>query len=128
MGDWNSKKNRVVWIDIPVLDLERAAGFYRGVLDAGVELVDAGDLKFAVIDHEEGNGGCLVPAEGTIQSEGGVLIYLNVDGRIRDAVAKTTELGGQVKHDVHSIGPHGFRAIVIDTEGNRVALHSNSDA
>jgi len=28
---------------------------------------------------------------------------------------------------IESIGPHGFRAIVMDSEGNRIALHSGSD-
>jgi hypothetical protein len=29
---------------------------------------------------------------------------------------------------VHAIGPHGFRAVILDSEGNRLALHSRSDA
>jgi hypothetical protein len=57
-----------------------------------------------------------------------VLLYLNVDGRIRDAVANVVPNGGTVIDDTHPIGPHGFRAIVLDSEGNRVALHSNTDA
>ena len=32
MSDLNSKHNRVVWFDIPVIDLDRAAQFYRAVL------------------------------------------------------------------------------------------------
>jgi hypothetical protein len=53
---------------------------------------------------------------------------MNVHGRIRDAVAKCTELGGELINNVHAIGPHGFRAIVRDSEGNRIALHSEVDA
>ena len=59
---------------------------------------------------------------------GGVLIYLNVDGRIQDAVSKVVPHGGTVLQTTHPIGPHGFRAVVLDSEGNRVALHSRSDA
>jgi hypothetical protein len=29
---------------------------------------------------------------------------------------------------MHAIGPHGFRAVVLDSEGNRIALHSTTDA
>jgi predicted enzyme related to lactoylglutathione lyase len=58
---------------------------------------------------------------------GGVLLYLNVDGRIQDAVGKVVPHGGSVTKSIHSIGPHGFRAIILDSEGNRIALHSNSD-
>jgi predicted enzyme related to lactoylglutathione lyase len=51
-----------------------------------------------------------------------------VDGRIRDAVSRTPELGGRVLEPTHAIGPHGFRAVVLDSEGNRIALHSTVDA
>jgi predicted enzyme related to lactoylglutathione lyase len=59
---------------------------------------------------------------------GGVLVYLNVNRRIRDAVRKVVPNGGSVVQDTHSIGPPGFRAIVLDSEGNRIALHSVVDA
>jgi uncharacterized protein len=36
--------------------------------------------------------------------------------------------GGSVIQDTHPIGPHGFRAVVLDSEGNRIALHSETDA
>jgi len=127
MGDLNSKVNRAVWFDIPIADLDRSAKFYRAVLGVGVEKETYGDLSFCVIDHEDGNGGCLVRNEAEITGAG-VLVYLNVDGRIRDAVSKVRPNGGTVIQDTHAIGPHGFRAIVIDSEGNRIALHSTTDA
>ncbi len=34
--------------------------------------------------------------------------------------------GGKVLEHKHPIGPHGFRAIVLDSEGNRIALYSPS--
>ena len=58
----------------------------------------------------------------------GILVYMNVEGRIRDAVAQVEKLGGKVLEPTHPIGPHGFRAIVLDSEGNRIALHSSVDA
>ena len=57
-----------------------------------------------------------------------MLLYLNAEGRIRDAVGRAGALGGEVLEDTHPIGPHGFRAIVRDSEGNRIALHSSRDA
>ena len=128
MSDFNSKNNRAVWFDIPVAELDRANAFYAAVLDCGVDAVNVEGMEFSVIEHKDGNGGCLVPKPEEISSEKGLLLYLNVNGRIRDAVAKVKQHGGQVVDDVHSIGPHGFRSIVIDSEGNRVALHSESDA
>jgi predicted enzyme related to lactoylglutathione lyase len=127
MGDMNSKINRAVWIDIPVVDLKRSAAFYAAVLAVKVHPQKFGDTEFAVLDHAEGNGGCLVPGNEQITSTGGLLVYLNVDGRIRDAAAQVEKHGGKIVQPVHSIGPHGFRAIIVDSEGNRVALHSVTD-
>jgi predicted enzyme related to lactoylglutathione lyase len=126
MTDFNSAKNRIVWADIPVRDLDRAAAFYEAVLGAKVHLEQFGDYRFGVIDHQDGNGGCLVPAEGPITG-GGPLVYLNANGRLKQAVAAITERGGTIVEQPHSIGPHGFRALFDDTEGNRLALHSNAD-
>lgn len=125
MSDFNSQHNRVVWVDIPVADLERAMGFYTALLAVKVHAETFGAYRFAVLDHQDGNGGCLVPGQ---PAAGGVLIYLNVDGRIRHAVSQVEAHGGKIEEPIRSLGPHGFRAIVIDSEGNRIALHSNTDA
>jgi predicted enzyme related to lactoylglutathione lyase len=126
MSDFNSEKNCAVWFDIPVADLDRAAAFYRQVLNIGVSKETYGEMSFCILDHHDGNGGCLVLNKSEIAA-GGVLIYLNVNGRIRDAVGKVQANGGSVIQDTHAIGPHGFRAVVLDSEGNRIALHSAKD-
>ena len=117
--------DRVVWFDLPVAELERAGRFYSAVLGIKVTQESAGNFKFALLEHgPEGNGGCLVPGKRAAE---GVLIYMNVDGRIRDAVSEAEKLGGRVLERITGIGPHGFRAVILDSEGNRIALHSNSD-
>jgi len=57
-------------------------------------------------------------------SDGGPLLYLNTDGRLDVAVSAAKLAGGTVLQPKHSIGPDGYRAIVLDSEGNRIALHS----
>jgi predicted enzyme related to lactoylglutathione lyase len=127
MSDMNSTHNRVVWLDIPVADLDRSAAFYRAVLGIDVHRQDFNGTAFCVLAHGEGNGGCLILKPEDV-SASGALIYLNTDGRIQDASAQVEKLGGKVLQPVHAIGPHGFRAIVLDSEGNRLALHSTVDA
>lgn len=127
MGDLNQQHNRAVWIDIPVADLARANTFYAAMLGIEVNSEEFGDIRFSVLEHGEGNGGCLVLHPEEITSDKGILVYFNAHGRIRDAVAKAIEHGGQVVQEIHSIGPHGFRAILLDSEGNRIALHSQED-
>ena len=103
MSDFNSDKNRAVWFDIPVADLDRAAAFYRAVLAVNVHVEQFGETRFGVLAHSEGNGGCLVVHPQQVAADRGVLLYLNVRGRIRDAVRQVTALGGQIIEDIHSM-------------------------
>lgn len=128
MSDSNSEKFRAVWFDIPVADLERASKFYAAVLDIKVDREEYNGTAFAILEHQEGNGGCLIVNEKGICSDGGILVYMNVNNRIKDAVNLVSKHGGKVVTDTHAIGPFGFRAIVLDSEGNKIALHSSSDA
>lgn len=128
MSELNATHNRAVWFDIPVADLERAAKFYRTVLAIKVDVMQFGDTSFAILEHDEGNGGCLVLKSEDVSGSSGILVYLNANGRLRNAVGEAEKQGGKVIEPVHAIGPHGFRAIILDSEGNRIALHSHSDA
>ena len=126
MADFNTTHNLVVWFDLPVHDLDRAIAFYEAVLATSITKEHADDREFGVFAHGPGNGGCLVPGTGETADEG-ALIYLNADGRLREALERVTVQGGTVKQNTHPIGPLGFRAIITDTEGNCVALHSRTD-
>jgi predicted enzyme related to lactoylglutathione lyase len=127
MSDFNSQKNRLVWFDVPVVDLARATRFYAAVLGVPVEQDEFNGFKLSVIDHRDGNGGCLVVKPEEVSATQGILVYLNADHRIRDALAKAEANGGRVVEPIQGIGPHGFRAVILDSEGNRVALHSTDD-
>jgi len=127
MSDLNTRHNRAVWFDIPVADLDRAARFYNAVLGVPIHKHATDQFTFCVIDHDQGNGGCLIEGRDSVTSKG-ILVYMNVEGRIRAAEREALKHGGKVLESAHSIGPHGFRAVVLDSEGNRIALHSNTDA
>lgn len=126
MGDLNSEHNRIVWCDIPVADLDRASAFYREVLAIRVDRMEFGGGAFAILEHDRGNGACLVHEAGYVGRSDGPLVYLNCNGRLPEAVAAVEANGGRVIEPVHAIGPHGLRAIVHDSEGNRIALHASA--
>lgn len=126
MAEMNKDHNRVVWMDIPVADLARASAFYEQVLGLTVHQQAVGEVAFAVLDHGQGNGACLVVQPDRVGTSG-PLVYLNVNGRLRAAEAAVSALGGRVEQAIHAIGPHGYRALIIDSEGNRLALHSDTD-
>ena len=115
--------NRINWFEIPVKDLERSAAFYSKVLDC--EVVLQKDENFAVLAYAKGDvSGALVQCENHPPSVDGILIYLNAEGRLDEAIKQVRACRGTVIEDKHQIEPYGERAIVIDTEGNRVVLHS----
>jgi uncharacterized protein len=120
--------NQVVWFDMPVKDLDRAIRFYAAVLGAPVEKQQFPGMTFATLPHQNGDvSGCLAPgteAEPARPSSQGVLLYFNCEGRLDPAVAAVEPHGGKVLTPKHQIGPYGFRAVVLDSEGNRIALHS----
>src|SRR5580692_4845823 len=117
--------NQFVWVDIPVLDLDRASRFYSAVLGADVTKQSFQGMSFALLPgYETDVSGCLACSDKDKPSDHGPLIYLNCQGRLDDAVAAVSANGGKVLMPKHPIGPYGFRAIVLDPEGNRIALHS----
>jgi uncharacterized protein len=117
--------HQVVWFDIPVVDLDRAIRFYSAVLGAKLEQEEHGGFTMAVLPHERGEiAGCLAKTTGENPSAAGPLLYLNTQGRLDKAVAAVEPNGGKVLQPPHSIAPYGHRAIILDSEGNRIALHS----
>jgi hypothetical protein len=120
-------KNVAGWFEIPVQDLDRAQRFYEGVL--GVELTrsERGPLQmamFPIAHHAPGTCGALVKAEGYVPSHLGTLVYFSVED-IEATLARVEAGGGTPLSPRTSIGDYGYIAHFEDSEGNRVALHSN---
>jgi len=120
------------WTDIPVTNLDRAIKFYSAILGKEVRKMSETGFEYGLLPHEEQNAsGCLCvggDSEGNKNepSETGPLIYLSVEGRLNEAVKAARVNGGKVLQERQQIGPHGVRAIIIDSEGNRLALHSSA--
>src|SRR5262245_31894909 len=122
-----SKGNTICWTDIPVINLDRAIQFYSAVLGAPVNKQSMPGCYFGLRPNTEDNvSGCLVQMEDNKPSENGPLVYLSVEGRLDDAIRAVQKGGGKVLKEKHPIGPYGFRAVIRDTEGNRIALHSQA--
>jgi uncharacterized protein len=127
-----STVNTLCWTDIPVTNFDRALKFYSAVLGREVPKMSEGGVEYGLLPHEEQNAsGCLCIGSDSAGSENkpsqnGPLIYLSVEGRLDDAIKAVGTNGGKVLQDKHQIGPHGFRAVIIDSEGNRIALHSSA--
>jgi predicted enzyme related to lactoylglutathione lyase len=117
--------NTFCWIDIPVIDIDRAIGFYAGVLAAPVTKIAEHGFEFGLLPHTEDNvSGCLVVMPDRKPSLDGALVYLNVEGRLDHALTEAKKMGGRELAPKMQIGPYGHRAIILDTEGNAIALYS----
>src|SRR5467141_867227 len=120
------------WTDIPVTNLNRAIKFYSAVLGKEVSKMAEGGFEYGLLPHQEQNAsGCLCVSGDSVGNENqpsqtGPLIYLSVEDRPNDAVKDARVVGGKVLEDKQQIGPHGVRAMIIDSEGNRIALHSST--
>ncbi len=114
----------LVWLDIPVQNLNRALAFYSQVLNWPLDDYRP-NQPMAVFRHPAGSVSCALLEKPEETGQGrGPLPYFNCAGRLADAVSRVRLNGGEVVQEIQSIHPFGSRAIVLDTEGNRIALHS----
>jgi len=122
------------WTDIPVTILDRAIKFYSAVLGKEVRKLSDRGIEYGLLPHDEQNAsGCLCVRSdsGGVDnrpSANGPLIYLLVEGRLDEAVEAARANGGKILRARQQIGEHGFRAVIIDSEGNRIALHTSAAA
>src|SRR5215831_8204993 len=114
------------WFEIPAKNFERAKAFYEAVLNVKM-VTPFPDMKYAMFPANMGNGeigGGLVEETGYEPSHAGSLIYLNGGEDLSGPLSRVESAGGKIVIPKKSIGPNGFMAMFIDTEGNRVAFHS----
>jgi predicted enzyme related to lactoylglutathione lyase len=119
-------QHAIHWFEIFVSDLERAVRFYETVLEVRLkrENEDGRPMALFASAVKEGVGGALVRQPGREPTDGGVLVYLDADGKLDASLERVERAGGRVVMGKTDIGPPGFIALVRDTEGNLVGLHS----
>src|SRR5689334_23154445 len=89
--------NQIVWVDIPVKNLDRAIKFYSAVIGGTVQKAEIPGGALGILPHGEGDaGGCLVQNAAEETSAKGPLLYLNANGRLDQAVAAVAANGGKV--------------------------------
>jgi predicted enzyme related to lactoylglutathione lyase len=118
--------NPIRWFEIYVQDMARAKVFYEGVFQVTLSKLNSTVPELwafpsAVTSH--GASGALAKMEGKGSGNGGTIVYFaSADCSVE--AARAVELGGRVLKEKSPIGPHGFIALIFDTEGNLFGLHS----
>lgn len=117
--------NALNWFEIPASDIKRAINFYNAILDTELESMEMSeDFPMGMFPSEDGVSGAVISGEGYTPSAEGSLVYLNGGDDLNDVLNRVEAAGGQVVSAKMDIGENGFVAFFMDTEGNRVGLHS----
>ncbi len=123
-------KNPFTWVEIYVDDMERARKFYEAVLQITMIPMETpggvGDLEMVSFPWAEGEtniSGALCKTADMKPGTGGTLIYFTC-GDCAVEASRAENAGGQLLQSKFPIGQHGFCAIIMDTEGNSIGLHS----
>jgi uncharacterized protein len=123
-------KNAISWFEIPSTDLDRATKFYEKIFDVSLTSMDLPSIRmrmFPVDDPMTDIGGAVVHSGGFHKPSAtdGPLIYLNGNPDLQLVLDKVVAAGGSIMVPKTEISPeYGFMAVIIDTEGNRIGLHS----
>jgi len=124
--------NPVGWFEIYVQDMMRATGFYEAMLQKKLDKLlnpDAEqfpglEMRTFPMSHEGyGASGALVKMAGMPSAGNSTLVYFSCEDCAVEA-ARAAKNGGHIFKEKISIGEHGFIALVYDTEGNMIGLHS----
>ena len=118
--------NPVGWFEIYVQDMARAQRFYESVLGSAFSKLESPGMDmmaFPMNPQGSGASGALVRMPGMPSGSNSTIIYFVCDDCASEA-AKAASSGGKIFKEKTSIGPYGFIALVLDTEGNMIGLHS----
>jgi hypothetical protein len=119
--------NVINWFEIPAKNFDRACAFYSSVLDGQIHIMDTPtNLKYGFLPGgtTDGVGGAIVKGSGYEPTDKGSVVYLNGGDDLSVPLNRVEKAGGKIIMPKTSIGENGFMAHFIDSEGNRVALHS----
>lgn len=114
------------WFEIPAADFGRARAFYEALLGRPIEPMVMGPITMGFLSSDPNAvGGAIVAGEGAVPSQQGTTVYLNGGADLAPMLARVEPAGGSIVVPKTEIGnDFGYFALFIDTEGNKVGLHS----
>ena len=124
-----NKENSLNWFEISVKDIKRAKKFYESIFGIKMPEMEMMGMKMAFFPFDPKSGkasGGLCESKMHKPSKSGAKIYLNANPDLKKALAKVEKAGGKVTMPKTSLGENGFMAYFLDTEGNKVGLHSRN--
>lgn len=122
----NTMKNLVSIVEIPATDFPRAVAFYKTILGVAIEEVDMSGTQMGVLAGDSGSVNLvLIKGNDYKPSPEGSIVYLNAGDDLQPVLDRLAKNGGRVIVPKTEISPEmGYYALFIDSEGNRMGLHS----
>ena len=124
-------RHAISWFEIPVNDFDRAKLFYETIFAYKMNERQVGHARMGFFQHDvenDGRGGAIVYDPQFYSPSGnGTLVYLNCEPNIQKVIDRVAAAGGQILQNKTPVGvtqDMGYWALIMDTEGNRVALHA----
>lgn len=119
-------ENIITFFDIPATDFSRAVSFYRAILDLEINETDMFGTKMGFFPSNGKNvSGAIVQGADYKPSADGVVAYLNGGNDLQIVLDKVAASNGKVIVPKTHISPEvGYIGMFIDTEGNKMAVHS----
>jgi uncharacterized protein len=124
------KPNPIVWCEIYVQDMDRAKRFYESVFQVKMEKLESPGTdmwSFPMAMDTVGASGALIKMDGVESGGSGTIVYFHCD-EVAVELERVVGAGGKIHHPKTSIGQHGFMALIVDTEGNKIGLHMPPEA
>ena len=118
--------NPVQWLEIPTADIERARSFYSKVFKLEFQYIEMPNSKMYMFGepNKVGSAGSLYQSKDGKPSVEGATVYFSCEDVSNELQIAERE-GGKIVVPKTDIGEFGFFAHIIDSEGNRIGLHSN---
>lgn len=114
------------WFEIPAADFGRAVTFYKNILGLEIQETEMFGTKMGLFPNDGTNvSGAIVQGDDYRPSSDGVVVYLNGGHDLQHILDKVNMNRGKVIVPKTQISPEmGYFGMFIDTEGNKMALHS----
>lgn len=116
----------VNFIEIPAANIDRAIGFYSKVLGKSIERTDFMGTPYAFLPGGQGAVGAIAQGSNYIPSGNGIMVYLDAGKNLDRVLDRVESAGGLVLTPKTPVAGNGYLAVFIDTEGNRIGLHSKA--
>lgn len=119
-------KSSLNWFEIPLADFDRGKKFYSEILGEELPVIPMEGAQMAMLPQEgHGVGGALIKHADVKPSDNGTCVYLNGGEDLQGMLDKVEPAGGKIVIPKTIISEeHGYFALFVDTEGNKVGLHS----